>query len=102
MKKFPRRTRDPCRRSERTAKAASSRTPVRYIFYFAENVRRIRRAMSDGRKCENLPADDVIFVTIAPVTGSEYFSTRRVTARRKWEAGRRAKGESGFFDPQLR
>lgn len=75
MKKLPRRTRDPCRRSERTAKAGREASrPVRYIFYFAANVRCIRRA-SDERRYENLSADDVIFVTIAPTTGSKYLYT---------------------------
>jgi len=78
--KLLRRSRDPCRQSEQTAKAVG--VLARYIFYFAANVRRIRRA-GDERECENLPVDDVIFVTIAPATESEYFSSMVTKQRRE-------------------
>jgi len=75
MKKFPQRTRDPCRRSEPTMKAASNLASRKiYCLLLAVNVRRICRT-DDERRYENLA--DATFVFLSMNEGHEYTDCKR-------------------------
>lgn len=98
MKKLPRRTRDPCRRSERTAKPrrASSR-PVKIYFLFRN--KRAPHSLRERRKrVRGSSRPTTLYLLQLRRRPDRSISHRRMTAGCEYEAGRRVKrGKIGFF-----